>query len=137
MRSLEADHLEKSGLMEDLSDVDGVARLCVEYWKLMQASLRAADQLPEKDGKRLIAQVKFSDLQLKTISGRLGLNLVSFDGEAFLVGMPASADNGEDFGEDDELVVAKTLEPAVVREMKVVHKGRVLVARRSDEVQEE
>jgi hypothetical protein len=51
--------------------------------------------------------------------------------------MPASADNGEDFGEDDELVVAKTLEPAVVREMKVVHKGRVLVARRSDEVQEE
>jgi hypothetical protein len=51
--------------MEDSSDVDGVARLCVEYWKLMQASLRAADQLPEKDGKRLIAQVKFSDLQIK------------------------------------------------------------------------
>lgn len=137
MRSLEADHLEKSGLMEDSSDVDGVARLCVEYWKLMQASLRAVDQLPEKDGRRLVAQVKFSDLQLKTISGRLGLDLVSFDGEAFLVGMPASADNGEDFGVDDELVVAKTIEPAVVRDMKVVHKGRVLVARRTDEKQEE
>ena len=137
MRSLEADHLEKFVLLEDSSDVDGVARLCVEYWKLMQASLRAADQLSEKDGKRLVAQVKFSDLQLRTISGQLGLNLVSFDGEAFLDGMPASADNGEDFGDADELFVAKTIEPAVVREMKVVHKGRVLVARRNDEEQEE
>ena len=103
----------------------------------MRASLRAADQLPERDGKRLIAQVKFSDLQLATISGQLGLNLVSFDGESFSDGMPASADNGEDFSQNEDLVVTKTIEPAVVREMKVVHKGRVLVARRSDEEHEE
>ena len=51
--------------------------------------------------------------------------------------MPVSADNGEDFGDGDVLFVAKTIEPAVVREMKVVHKGRVLVARRNDEEQEE
>lgn len=124
--------LEISGVDQEL-----VARLCVEYWKLVRASQRAAQQMPDKDGKRMAAQVKFSDLQLTTISGQLGLNLVSFDGEPFAAGMPASADNGEDFSEDDDLVVAKTLEPAVVREMKVVHKGRVLVARRSDEEQEE
>lgn len=114
-----------------------VARLCVEYWKLVRASQRAAQQLPDKDGKRMTAQVKFSDLQLATISGQLGFNLVSFDGEHFSVGMPASADNGADFSQDEDLVVTKTIEPAVVREMKVVHKGRVLVAGRSDEEQEE
>ncbi|SOB95212.1 hypothetical protein [Rhodobacter maris] len=118
-------------------DQELVARLCVEYWKLVRASQRAAQQLPDKDGKRMAAQLKFSDLQLATISGQLGLNLVSFDGEQFSVGMPASADNGEDFGQDEDLVVTKTIEPAVVREMKVVHKGRVLVARRSDEEREE
>jgi hypothetical protein len=118
-------------------DQELVARLCVEYWKLVRASQRAAQQLPDKDGKRLAAQVKFSDLQLTTISGQLGLNLVSFDGEQYSVGLSASADNGEDFGQDEDLVVAKTIEPAVVRDMKVVHKGRVLVARRSDEEQEE
>lgn len=129
--------MEKPDPVTNSSGVDGVARLCVEYWKLMRASLRAADQLPERDGKRLIAQVKFSDLQLATISGQLGLNLVSFDGESFSDGMPASADNGEDFSQNEDLVVTKTIEPAVVREMKVVHKGRVLVARRSDEEHEE
>lgn len=114
-----------------------VARLCVEYWKLARASQRAAGQLLEKDGKRLAAQVKFSDLQLSTIAGQMGLNVVSFDGESFTVGMPASADNGEDYGEDDDLVVVKTIEPAIVRDMKVIHKGRVLVGRRNDAVQEE
>lgn len=114
-----------------------VARLCVEYWKLARASLRAAGQLQEKDGKRLAAQVKFSDLQLSSIAGQMGMSVVSFDLESFTAGLPASADNGEDFGEGDDLVVMKTIEPAIVRDMKVIHKGRVLVGRRNDEVQEE
>ena len=119
------------------ADPELVARICVEYWKLARASLRAAGQLPEKDGKRLAAQVKFSDLQLTTIAGQMGLSVVSFEGESFTAGLPASADNGEDYGEGDDLVVTKTIEPAIVRDMKVIHKGRVLVGRRNDEVQEE
>ena len=118
-------------------DSELIARLCVEYWKLAKASLRAASQLPEKDSKRLVAQVKFSDLQLATITGQMGLSLVSFDGENFATGMPASADNGDDYGEDDDLVVTKTIEPAVVKDMKVIQKGRVLIGRRNDEGQEE
>lgn len=114
-----------------------IARLCVEYWKLAKASLRAASHLPEKDGKRLAAQVRFSDLQLLTIAGQMGMSVVSFDGENVTAGMPASADNGEDYGEDDDLVVITTIEPAIVRDMKVILKGRVLVGRRNDEVQEE
>ncbi|PKQ10697.1 MAG: hypothetical protein CVT70_18085 [Alphaproteobacteria bacterium HGW-Alphaproteobacteria-1] len=114
-----------------------IARLCVEYWKLTRTGLRAVGQLPEKEGKRLAAQLKFSNLQLSTISGQMGLSVILFDGEAFTLGMPASADNGEDYGEDDDLVVVKTIEPAIVRDMKVIHKGRVLVGRRNDEVQEE
>lgn len=114
-----------------------IARLCVEYWKLARASLRAAGQLQERDAKRLTAQVKFSELQLSTIAGQMGLSVVSFDGESFTAGVPASADNGEDYGEDDDLVVIKTIEPAIVRDMRVIHQGRVLVGRRNDEVQEE
>ena len=110
-----------------------VARLCVEYWKLARASLRAAGQMPEKDSKRLTAQVKFSDLQLLTIAGEMGLSVISFDGESFTAGMPASADNGEDYGHDDNLIVMKTIEPAIVRDMKVIQKGRVLVGRRNNE----
>ena len=119
------------------SDSELIARLCVEFWKLAKASLRATNQLPEKDSKRLVAQVKFSDLQLVTIAEQMGLSLVSFDGESFSTGMPASADNGEDYGDDDDLVVTKTIEPAVVKDMKVIQKGRVLIGRRNDVGQEE
>jgi hypothetical protein len=67
----------------------------------------------------------------------MGLSVISFDGESYTTGMPASADNGEDYDESDDLVVTKTIEPAIVRNMKVIHKGRVLVGRRNDEGQEE
>ncbi len=120
-----------------LPDLAPVALLCVEFWKLSKASLRAASQLPEREGKRLAAQARFSDLQLSTIAGKMGLSVISFDGESYTTGMPASADNGEDYDENDDLVVTKTVEPAIVRNMKVIHKGRVLVDRRNDEGQEE
>jgi hypothetical protein len=120
-----------------LPDPLPIAHLCVEFWKLTKASQRAASQLPEREGKRLSAQVKFSDLQLSTIAGQMGLGVISFDGENYTAGMPASADNGDEYGDDDDLVVVKTIEPAIVRDMKVIHKGRVLIGRRNDEVQEE
>lgn len=122
---------------EDIcSDPTPISHLCVEFWKLTKASLRAASQLPEREGKRLAAQAKFSDLQLSIIAGQMGLSVISFDGESYTTGMPASADNGEDYDESDDLVVTKTVEPAIVRNMKVIHKGRVLVGRRNDEGQE-
>ncbi|WP_152986817.1 hypothetical protein [Pseudovibrio sp. POLY-S9] len=106
---------------------DTVAVLCVEYWKLVQTTRKATSLVGDPDGRRLEGQVKYSERQLSSLLHQLGLKLIEFEGEIFHAGISASADNAEDFSDNDELVIVKTLEPAIVAGMKVLKLGRVLV----------
>jgi len=107
---------------------DLVAQLCVEYWKLTRATEKALNSVLSREGKRLEAQLKFSQRQLDVILQELGLRLVDFSGERFHPGLAVSVDNPADYGEDDALIVSKTLEPTIMSEMTVIRLGRVIVA---------
>lgn len=110
-----------------------LALLFVDYWKLMRGAAKAVGKLPEGDAKRLASQVKYASRQLNLASGKFGLHVVEFEGNAFEAGMAASADNIDDFDGDAALVVDRTIEPAVVRGMRVVRTGRVLIKEMPEE----
>ncbi len=104
-----------------------MARLCVEQWKLIQRFNKAIEALEESEKGRLASQIRYSELQLQTLATAANLKLVTFDGESFGPGSPASADNLDDFATEEGLIVSKTLEPAVVSDMRVILPGRVLL----------
>ena len=106
---------------------DIIAQLCVEYWKLSNATKKAIERLPESESRRLKGQLNFSDRQLTMLVDQLGLKLIDFEAEVFHAGLATSADNAGDFSDDTDLLVSKTLEPTVMADMKVIRLGRVLV----------
>lgn len=110
------------------ASLDVVAEICVEYWKLARAASKAIDHLGGSQGGRLSAQIKYSERQLSVLCSKLDLKLICFEGEEVHAGISASADNEDEFSSEMELIVTKTLEPAVVRDMSVLRNGRVLVA---------
>ena len=109
-------------------DIESIAQLCVEYWKLAAATEKALSGLAPKNGKRLEAQLKFSKRQLDVLLQKMGLRLVDFAGERFHPGLAVSVDNPGDHGDEDDLVIGKTLEPTVMSDMTVIRLGRVIVA---------
>lgn len=109
-------------------DVEGLAQLCVEYWRLMVVTEKALARVQEKDGKRLEAQLKFSKRQFDVILQDLGLRLVDFSGERFYPGLAVSVDNPAEHDDDEVLMISKTLEPTVMSDMTIVKRGRVIVA---------
>ena len=104
-----------------------VAQLCVEYWKLSNATKKAIERLPESESRRLKGQLNFSDRQLAMLVDQLGFKLIDFEAEVFHAGLATSADNAGDFPDETDLIVSKTLEPTVMADMKVIRLGRVLV----------
>ena len=103
------------------------AELAAEYWKLLRAFERAARIAPEAARARLLAQVRYADERLSTISARLGMRVVSFDGVKFEVNLPATAVNAEDIGSDRDSTVERTLEPAIISENSVILSGKVFL----------
>ncbi len=119
-------------MSEHLNEFEGdpeiIAQLCQEYWKLASATQKIAEVLPEKEGKRLSGQLNFSKRQLEVLMQQIGLRLVDFAGEPFHAGLSVSVENSGDYGEDEALVVDRTLEPTVMSGMTKIRLGRVIVA---------
>ena len=108
--------------------LEDVAELCVEYWKLERLAWRMIEEVDPKKSNRFAGQVKFAARQLEVLCSRFDIKLVDFSGQEFKDGMPVPADNLSDFPETTSLIIEKPLEPAVIRNGKVIRSGRVLLA---------
>jgi hypothetical protein len=107
-----------------------IAHLAVEYWKLLRTVERALELAPENARQRISSQARYAASRLDALLGEQNMSLQVFDGMEFEVNLPASAINGEEFHETKGPVVERTLEPAVISDMRVVLMGKVLLARK-------
>jgi hypothetical protein len=104
-----------------------LARLAVEYWKLLRSFERTIDFAPFDARTRLSAQARYAASRLEMLLLDANMKIISFDGVAFEVNLPAIAINGEDMAGLDNLVVEQTIEPAIISDMTVLLMGKVLL----------
>jgi hypothetical protein len=109
---------------------DTIARLAVEYWKLLRMVERAIERAPENAKQRMSSQARYAASRLDALLGEQNMSLQVFDGMEFEVNLPASPINGEEFHEPKGPVVERTIEPAVISNMRVVIMGKVLLSRK-------
>src|SRR5882724_10940146 len=103
------------------------AVLAVEYWKLHRSFERMADLVPPDSRTRYLAQARYAAGRLDGLLQDANMKLVTFDAQPFEVNLPAIAVNAEDVAGIKDLVVERTIEPAVVRGMDVILTGKVLL----------
>jgi hypothetical protein len=107
-----------------------LARLAVEYWKLLRLLERALDHVPDERRERFAAQGRYAAGRLDELLSEQQMSVQSFDGMAFEINLPASAVNADEFAGRDDAVVARTIEPAVIADMRPVLLGKVYLAGR-------
>jgi hypothetical protein len=111
------DRSQYSDVSEERPQVGTELRLC-EYWKLVRTIERAIEVTPENSRERIASQARYEQ----------NMSLQTFDGMEFEVNLPASAINGDEFQEHANSVVERTLEPAVISNMRVLLMGKVFLA---------
>ncbi|UPK12186.1 hypothetical protein IVA93_02885 [Bradyrhizobium sp. 155] len=105
-----------------------VARLAVEYWKLLRVLERALDSVPEDRRERYASQGRYAADRLDELLRDRKMSVQSFDGMDFEINLPASPVNGDEFPGRADVVVARTIEPAVIADMRPVLMGKVYLA---------
>ena len=104
-----------------------LASLAIEYWKLLRSFERTIDLTPPDARTRLLAQARYAAGRLDALAQEARLKIVSFDGLPFEVNLPAVAINGEDVSGLNDLIVERTIEPAVIADMTVLVMGKVFL----------
>jgi hypothetical protein len=105
-----------------------VAKLAVEYWKLLRVLERALDNVPDDRRERYASQGRYAADQLNELLKDRKMSVQSFDGMDFEINLPASPVNGDEFARDVHVVVVRTIEPAVIADMRPVLMGKVYLA---------
>ncbi len=104
-----------------------MARLAVEYWKLLRVAERTLNVVPETAKERIASQVRYASSRLDALLLEQNMSLQTFDGMRFEVNLPVSAINADEFQEATNSVVERTLEPAVVSNMRILLMGKVFL----------
>jgi hypothetical protein len=104
------------------------ARLAVEYWKLLRVLERALDSVPEDRRERYASQGRYAAERLDELLRDRKMSVQSFDGMDFEVNLPVSPVNGDEFQGRVDVVVARTIEPAIIADMRPVLMGKVYLA---------
>ena len=105
-----------------------VAQLAVEYWKLLRLLERALEGVPEDRRERYASQGRYAAGRLDELLKEREMSVQSFDGMDFEINLPASAVNGDEFPGREDVVVARTIEPAVIADMRPILMGKVYLA---------
>jgi hypothetical protein len=104
-----------------------LAQLAVEHWKLLRAVQRAVDLMPESARERIASQARYASARLDALLMEHKMSLQVFDGLDFEVNLPASAINSDEIQDDKPSIVERTLEPAVISDMRVILMGKVFL----------
>jgi hypothetical protein len=118
-------------LEEPMSNSDAtIAQLAVEYWKLLRTVERAVESLPDGAKERFASQARYASGRLDALLLDANMSVQSFDGMDFEVNLPASPVNGEDFIDCGAAIVERTIEPAVILNMRPVVMGKVYLTKK-------
>ena len=115
--------------MEVLKDL---ANLSVEYWRLLRMYERAVkEQAPEKQFKAS-AQLRYSIKKLHKIMEKNGMRLITYEEKKYTPNLPVTVLNGDDFDDNEKLIIDQTLEPTIIESDQVLMFGKVVVRKEGE-----
>lgn len=99
----------------------------LEAWRFSGVFKRITAKLEEKDQRRYQSQFKWFLDQVSQSLDIAGFKTVDLTGMDYDVGMPVSVRNDDEMDESKHLIIAKMIEPIVMRDGKIVKTGTVMV----------
>lgn len=112
---------------EEDREETAISDMAIDFWKLLRVSERIMAGLPEERRKRISAQLRFSAGRLDSHLDALGVTLATFEGQNFGPELPAIAVNADEFDNVNALIIESAVEPAVIRNGKVIQNARVML----------
>ncbi|MGO4666962.1 hypothetical protein [Bosea sp. 2RAB26] len=106
---------------------DALLELALESWRFQKLFGRALSKLDPLEATRFTNQHRYFLGKVESCLGASGMRLVNLEGQQFDTGTAATPLNIADFGPDDTLVVAETIDPIVMNSAGLLRMGTVML----------
>ena len=105
----------------------------VELYKFNTTFSRMLQKLSEEDQPRFLNKYQYFSKKIIELANSIDVQVNDFCGFDFDPGLPVSILNLEDYDIEDELIISQMLEPAIMKDGKLVKMGVALVSKKPKE----
>lgn len=106
-----------------------LVEVSVESWRFARTFSRFLSKCDAEDSLRYVNQIRYFLKKIETNLEKVGLSVVSLEGQRYDVGMAITTLNISDFDPEDVLVVDQMVEPIVMGPLGLVRSGTALLAK--------
>lgn len=108
-----------------------VLSLGLEAWRLAPVLSRVLNRLDAHEQSRYISKIRWFAKKTESVLQDAGYRLVSYEGQAYDSGLPATPLNMDEFAETANLYVARMVEPVVMdADGRIVRSGTMILEER-------
>ena len=109
--------------------MNSVADIAAETYRLRKVFQRAIRNADPREQKKYLSQFGWFEKKVNQSLEELDLRVVSVEGQPYDPGMAVTPLNLEDFGQEEDLVVAQMMEPVILQGDRLVRMGTVMLER--------
>ena len=103
-------------------------KIIIESWRLKNSFERVISLLDAKEQKKNISRIKWFENKLSEALYDCELKIVTFNGDAYSSGIPATPVNIDEFDSEKELFISQTIEPTIIDyNGTIVHQGSIIL----------
>lgn len=99
--------------------------ITVDSWRFAKVFARLVERLEPTEASRYANQLRYFLKKLDDSAAKAGVKIVSFEGQAYNAGLPATPLNLDEFGPDEHLVVDQMVEPVLMGPEGLIKSGTV------------
>ena len=113
--------------------MDSIIEYIVMLYKYRSMLISALEKTPPLDAMKINRTLSFNDNKLSKLLEKDGLVInYSLKGKDYDPGMACDAINIDEFAPGDKLVISQVSEPVILKDGKVIHRGKIMVEKKEE-----
>jgi hypothetical protein len=109
-----------------------ICKLIIEYWRVLRAYERNLVNISNNSGA--VATIRNSEKKFTAVLEKMGLRIVSCEGQEYSPNLPITVINSDDFTSNEGLYVVQMIEPTIMIEDKIINIGKVILSTKISEI---
>jgi len=116
--------------MAEDKTINSFATLAGDYWRLLRSYERLIAESSPENHNRLKSNYRNAERRLSSAINDHDIKIISYEGKDYTPNLAVTVVNGDEFDDNEELVINQMIEPIIMLGDRVLSMGKVILSKK-------
>ena len=110
--------------------INSFATLAGDYWRLLRSYERLIAESSPENHNRLKSNYRNAERRLSSAINDHDIKIISYEGKDYTPNLAVTVVNGDEFDDNEELIINQMIEPIIMLGDRVLSMGKVILSKK-------